>query len=99
MNLLLRPGASQDTRHGHGPPIGGRRIPNGRHHERRFPDRDRSFHLALWAARLSCLLHLKVYVTYPTRATFVGGLLILLSATTLCLRPVPPNTLNNTEKR
>jgi len=26
---------------------------------------------------LSCLLHLKVYVTYPTRATFVGGLLTL----------------------
>jgi hypothetical protein len=26
-------------------PIGGRRVPNGRHRERRFPDRDRSFHL------------------------------------------------------
>jgi len=29
------------------PPIGDRRILNGRHHERCFPDRDRSFHLDL----------------------------------------------------
>ena len=29
----------------HEPSIGERRVPYGRDHERRFPDRDRSFHL------------------------------------------------------